>query len=326
MLDIKKIEEKLKYEYPHSLSSSTQIKRQENINAIKSFITEHNKNDKLAYQKKEKQLIVFETSQGEKVAIQFPGKESERLDKKNFPYDFRPEIIKNSEGAEIMPKDMNFSDMWGIVEKINKDHKELIPVIAALFFRIGRMVNHFAVNEDYTIRCVNSNGEIKSTSTCKLKWNKLTIDEDIIKSHNTLIEPIDIDGICFSFEAFVYSFDLILQNEDNKYYHKKKNLSSGRIQTSDSILLIASYFLEEMTLSSLIQRFVSGFGVGRCNMDEIEKATGGLIRIINVKATILSKLDEKGIEYKKSSSITKNGKSISVPIKFEKIALLTKLQ
>ena len=118
---------------------------------------------------------------------------------------------------------------------------------------------------------------------------------------------------------------MILQYEDIKYHYKKKDLSSGRITTSDSMLLLVSYFNGHTTLSTLLQRFVSGFGVGKCQTNEIEPATEGLIKIVNRKKELCNLLDSMGISYRENSIISVSGTKYNISLKLPspKIAILS---
>ena len=137
---------------------------------------------------------------------------------------------------------------------------------------------------------------------------------------------LHIDGnVEISLEAFVCFFELLLQNEDSKYYDKKKNLSSGRIPTSDSMLLLSSALYGKIRLSVLLQRFVSGFGVARCMTNEIETATDGLVVIVNRKKELLTFFEEQHIGFRVGASITVEGTSYRIAIKVpkNKIAILS---
>lgn len=308
--------------YTKSLSDDTQNKRLENINALKAFIDEEKNANGLAYSVKEERVILFETHKNEQISIQFPGKESVRNDDKRCPYDTRPKIVlKNGD----MLRDLVFADMWGIVEKINEEQHKLVRSLSALFFRMGRMVDHCPVSEDYQVEVVDieTNEVIKSYKKY-MSWNKLSLPDNVIDSFNMYLPSIELDDFTISFEAFIYFFDLILHNEDIKYNYKKGNLSSGRVPTSDSMLLLASCFDGQTTISSLLQRFVSGMGVGRILPDEIPHATGGLINIVDPKANIIEKISALGLSYDTSYKVYADKKTMTVTVAIpdKKIAFL----
>lgn len=314
MLKVNELEEQLKTTYPIKVTSITQSKRMANIDALTKLIDNEISSNTLVYEQNEEKLFLYKTKEGEKIYIQFPGKESEAADSKKRPYDFRPKI-ETKDGAII--KDLVFADMWGIIEEINEGHHTLIKSLSALFFRMGRMIDYKNTTEQYDYEIVSTkNTSITRSGKHTLTWNKLCLDKDIIESLNFHISEITLnDNTSISFEAFLYFFSLILENEDIKYYCKKQNLTSGRIPTCDSMLLLASHFTGNTSLATLLQRYVSGFGVGKCNSDEIEPSTCGLIRLINYKELLEENFLSANIDYKKNSTITVNGHSINVAFK-----------
>lgn len=302
MYNIEQLENKLKYTYPSKISDETQEKRLTNIQSIQELISSAIEENNLNFSVKEERLHIFTTQAGEKVFIQFPGKESILTGDKHRPYDFRPKIM-NSSGK--MLRDFVFADIWGAIENLNIDHHRMLKLMSALFFRMGRMTFHNKVTKNYTSELLNDNDEVVATTTRSLDWFEFGIDIDIIESLNFHAEKIQIDGdISISLEAFICFFDLLLQNEDSKYYYKKHDLSSGRIPTSDSMLLLSATLFGQIRLSVLLQRFVSGFGVARCSVNEIEPATAGLIHIVDRKNELIGFYKENNISYTSGSYIT----------------------
>lgn len=325
MLNLPQLELRMQIQYPTQISNSTQKKRKQNIDAIWQTIDTAKSENSLTYQNIEEQLILFNTTAGEQVAIQYPGKESIETGDKERPYDFRPKII-TSEG--VILRDLVFADMWSLVEGIHSSHSDMLKTLAALFFQLGRMTSHDMITEDYNYNVIDSSDTVVQSGFRTLTWNKLYIDTDILESLNTFIPYIPIDKDCsISFEAFLYFFDMILQNEDSKYFYKKNNLSSGRIQTSDSMLLLVSYFTGHTSLSTLLQRYVSGFGVGKCQIQEIEPATGNLVHLVNRKNDLIEKLENANIAYRKNAIISVDGVKITVSLKTAtpKIAVLSEM-
>ncbi|SDW39563.1 hypothetical protein SAMN05216391_10722 [Lachnospiraceae bacterium KHCPX20] len=324
MLKVNELEEQLKTTYPIKVTSITQSKRMTNIEALTQLIDSEISSNTLVYEQNEEKLFLYKTADEEKIYIQFPGKESEAAGNKKRPYDFRPKI-ETKDGTII--KDLVFADMWGIIEEINEGHHTLIKSLSALFFRIGRMIDYKYTTEQYDYEIVTTkNASIICSGKHTLTWNKLCLDKDIIESLNFHISEIRLnDNTTISFEAFVYFFSLILENEDIKYYCKKQNLTSGRIPTSDSMLLLFSHFTGNTSLATLLQRYVSGFGVGKCKSDEIEPSTCGLIRLINYKELLDKNFLTANLDYKKDSTITVKGHLIRVAFKIKspKTAILS---
>ena len=315
MLNQPQLEKALSISYPNIVSASTQNKRFANINALIKNIKNANEDYDLKYTITEERLTLYQTTSGEKVAIQYPGQETMGPNEgKIRPYDFRPRIIDINNNVV---KDLDFADMWSIVEDINKNHHAFIKSLSALFFRMGRMIDNHSITKSYEYEVISiSDSRIIATGNRELSWNQLAIDHEIIESLNFHIPCVYIDtNTSISFEAFLYFFSLILENEDIKYYYKKRNLTSGRIPTSDSMLLLSSYFSGSTSISTLLQRYVSGYGVGKCLSSEIGPATCGLVKIVNRKEELIKRLSSANMPFKEGATITVSGTPIRTAIK-----------
>ena len=312
MFDQKKIETLVSCKYPPIISKRTQEKRKTNIEEIYRIIEEITNEYQLVNNEKEARLHLFTTQNDENIYIQFPGKESVLSGNKKYPFDYRPRIMLST--GEFV-KDLNFADMWGLVEELDKQQHWITKSLSALFFQMGRMTLHKYVDKNNSYEIIEK-GKIIATGNKAMKWFELSIDEMLMKSMNFHACDLKIDeNVSISFEAFLLFFELILQNEDGKYYNRKNGLSSGRVPTSDTMLLLASTLFGKMRLSVLLQRFVSGFGVAKCSVDEINPATDGLISIVDRKKDIVDFLSKNSIEYKTSANIIVNKKSYRVVIK-----------
>ena len=325
MLNLAQLETALSCSYPKEISQTTQMRRLSNIESLKRCLDDAKSDNELKYGITEERLCLYTTSRGERIVIQYPGQESESSEEEAVrPYDFRPRIIL-PDGVII--RDLTFADMWSVLENVDKDYSKLTKSLSALFFRMGRMIDYSYVTKKYSYQVIDTQNEKElSSGSRELSWFELDLDNAVIAALNRDIYSVPIDDLTISFEAFLYFFSLILANEDIKYNYKKKNLSSGRIPTSDSMLLLAAYFSEAISLSTLLQKYVSGFGVGKCGATEIGPATSGLIKIIDRKAEIIDLLNDYGVPYRLNSSITVSGVSTSVAIKIPsyKIAILNK--
>lgn len=325
MYTIEQLENFLKCTYPFQVSVDTQNKRLKNIQAIQNLISEAIRNNGLVYQSAEERLHIFTTQAGEKVYIQYPGKESSLTGDKHRPYDFRPKII-TADGQEL--RDLVFADMWRIVEDLNTGHHRMLKLMATLFFRLGRMTLHRDVEQEYTCESLDTDGNVVHITNRHLHWFQFDISADIMESLNFHAESLRVDeGIMISLEAFLCFFELLLQNEDSKYYDKKGNLTSGRIPTSDSMLLLSAALFGRIKLSVLLQRFVSGFGVAHCSIGEIEPATDGLVCIVDRKSDISDYFNSNSIEYRSGSYITIRDKKYRALLKTNtpKVAVLASM-
>ena len=257
-------------------------------------------------------MQIFETLAGEKIYIQYPGKESLLDGAKKRPYDFRPRI-RTADG--VLLRDLDFAYMWGLIEELDHQRHQMLKLLACVFFRLGRMTLHELVEKDYPCEVLDKDENVLSTCTRHLKWYEFTMSTDVMESINFNAPLLKIDEHTISLEAFLCFFELLLHNEDSKYYYKKKDLTSGRIPTSDSMLLLSSNLYGFTKTSVILQRFVSGFGVANCRMDEIEPATGGLVRLVDRKSELISFFDEKSIKYVVGGSITVDKVAYGIVIK-----------
>ena len=302
MYTFEQLENEIKCTYPASISPETQRKRMDNISYIQQLIKNSIDDKSLRYNSLEERLHIFTTRAGEKIYIQYPGKESALIGTKYCPYDFRPKIMDSS-GRMI--RDLVFADMWGLIEDLNSDHHRMLKLLAAIFFRLGRMTLHFETEKSYVCESLDENGNVIEALERSLHWHELRFDANVIESLNYNAGNMIVDeGTSISLEAFLCFFDLLLLNEDSKYYYKKQDLSSGRIPTSDSMLLLASSLFGRIRLSVLLQRFVSGFGVAHCKADEVESATDGLVRIVDRKKELIKFWDDNNISYKNNTYIS----------------------
>ena len=290
-------------------SKETNQCRQYNIDILTKFIKDEIKLNSLKYEEKEESLLVYTTSANEKILIQFPGKESER--KKNdqkYPYDFRPKII-DADGS--MLPDMAFEDMWYIVDVINEFYKNVMTILPLIFFRMGRMVDHEL--DTRKLKKYLNNGEKEEIELCM--WY-LNMDKECMHYLNEKIEKIKIfEKYNISFEAFIYFFEMILQNEDSKYFYKKHNLTSGRINTGDSMLLLSAYYNGLISIPTLLQRYVKGKGIGTITKDEICNVTDNKVMFYDKKEIIFDFLNEHEIEYKRNSYKSIQRQTIRMVIK-----------
>lgn len=317
-----RIEKELSCLYPKQETKETKDRRSYNIKTFQEIIGKSISDNHLKYGGNEERLYLHTTQSSEKVFIQFPGKESEAEKEDKRKYDFRPRIM-TADGTVV--KDLNFADMWMIIEKIHTQSSKVLNSLSILFFRLGRMTLHNQMEEEYNYDIIDRNNNIIKKGKQKIQWYKLHIDDIIMESLDYHVENIAIDEYSFSLEAFLYFFEFILLNEDSKYFDKKKDLSSGRIPTSDSMLLISSTLLGNIRLSVLLQRFVSGRGIAKCKADEYEVATGGLVKIVDIKKEIIDYFDERQINYSISRYVTisKNKYSVYIKTNMPKVAILS---
>ncbi len=293
----------------------TNERRSFNIQSFQKLICGEIEKNNLRFGEKEERILLFTTKQGEKVYIQFPGKETlefltDGSGRVKHPFDFRP-VIKKSDGTKL--KDFTFKELWIVEELFNEKHKEFNTPLSCLYFRQGRMTIHTKVSDDYQFEIIE-NGEITSKGLVPFEWYSLDFDERIIDTFTYNGSEIKLDDTTtISLEGFIYFFELLLNNEDDKYNYRKGDLSSGRIKTSDSMLLLSSTLNGKMRLSELLQRFITGFGISSCSTKEISPSTGGLVEIISPLDELCSFLDREEVKYSKNGSIGNHPCLIKIP-------------
>ena len=215
------------------------------INIEKFFIIDRNG---LEYALKECRTQMYSTLLGEKIYIQYPGKESSKNYRNPMPKDFRPKL-QCADGS--MMKDATFGFIWDILDEIGKQHREYLSLVAAVFFRMGYMYNYVLASDlwECSTLYMDNHGinKIENNQLLNLSWYQIDFSDDVWHSLNNYIGSISTaDNQVISFEAFIKFVDLLLQNEDCKYYFKniiqgenlKYNLKSGRTSTCDANLLV----------------------------------------------------------------------------------------
>lgn len=112
------------------------------------------------------------------------------------------------------------------------------------------MTIHQLDETDYPYEIIDADGNVCDSGSRTISWYALRLEQDIIDTFDYLAPTLHINNAPYiSLEAFVYFFEMILHNEDSKYYDKKGNLSSGRIPTSDSMLLLSSNLIGKTSFS-----------------------------------------------------------------------------
>jgi hypothetical protein len=224
--------------------------------------------------------------QNEKIYIQLPGKESRNPIP--MPYDFRPKL-ECTDGS--LAKDATFEDIWEILEKIGRIHNGYLCYVAALFFRMGYMYDYVKTCGSYNCLAIQMDGDktldVQFCAPTVLDWYHMDFSEDVWHTLNALINNVTISsGQEISFEAFIKYMDLLLQNEDCKYYYKKailKNdgsykLQNGRVPTCNSGLFVIDYLKGRNSFSALLGGF--RYGVAKYSPDDYPVVTEGIVTYI----------------------------------------------
>lgn len=239
----------------------------------------------LEYGKKERQLLIYETDAGEKIFIQYPGKESLKKGDYKKPWDFRPKVY--IERSLSWLEDMSFLGIWDIMndnfKKILDSNKiEVFEAIAVLFYRMAFMIDHLKSDKLDTkyIELSFENGiekEAKNPKLLKLpSFYKYSPNRELLDYLENKCRTI---WGCLSLEGFLFYNELLTWNEDCKYYYrnvvikKKKDWigATGRVNTALTHMRIISFLLGYVPLSRVCMGFSRGRGVSPIENKEVQE-------------------------------------------------------
>lgn len=282
------LRERLKIEYnKKDVLKESKRKRKKNIASFLSI-----SRDSLKYGVKEKRIMLYETLKGEKIYIQYPGKES--TNKEPRPLDFRPEL--ETVNGTFM-QNITFGYIWDILDEIGRTHNGYLCLIAALIIKEEYMYDYQMCNEQYESYIVDyENNKVSKDSPLTLEWYKLNLDDDVWFTLNDKVGDIKINNNeVISLEAFIKFIDLLFQNEDCKYYYINKvekgkvstidgyDLKNGRNSSGDANLAILSYLQKKKKLSDLLNEFQKGRGVTSYRKSDYSIVTDDIVVNLEVQ-------------------------------------------
>ncbi len=263
--------------YQQSVARDSKVKKIENINAFSSL-----PRNGLEFGSIERMLLLHTTESGEKIYIQYPGKETKAANPDKIrPWDFRPKA-ELPDGTPI--KDLSFSDIWDDISQMHAADKNALSAFAAILFEMAFMTGHTRVCERYPYFDISmETGTCVSEGTLVLQWQKPLFAAGPIKELEKAIGKIR--GL--SLEAYLLYNDLLAQNEDCKYYYREEVLKrqkwdgiSGRRNTLLSHLSVIAYLQGYITFSKIMERFQKGYGVAPCKIAEVPDITNNLVTIV----------------------------------------------
>ena len=89
----------------------------------------------LGFVSRERRVLLHSTSFGERIFVQYPGKESERRGPDERPWDFRPKLVMRN---GIVAADLPFIAVWTDLQDVASRDRDSLPVIATLLFRMAK--------------------------------------------------------------------------------------------------------------------------------------------------------------------------------------------
>lgn len=280
-------------------TADSTTRRKLNINFIKEL-----DRDDLQYGEKEKLLHIKTTKAGEKIFIQYPGKESgNKNEDKIKPWDFRPKILLNEESQNrpekklrvvdsqsnkelIFYKDQEFRHLWQttfeMLRECEGEHEEIGRLLAIVLYRMAFLVDTKLPNESTNaevkyLKYQGSNGVVEEHNNIEEinPWYKYTPPEPALKELKKSLPAKEISGV--SLEAFLYYNHLLAWNEDCKYFYRNKQNSkgwinkTGRINTLLTLVSIIGFVMGDIRLSELLMKFVRSRGIGPSTNKEVRK-------------------------------------------------------
>ncbi len=230
----------------------------------------------LKFQDIERKLLLHTTKNGEKVFIQYPGKETiSSNSEKVRPWDFRPKL-QLSNGTYI--KDLSFPDIWDDLTDIHSSDKTLLSILAGIFFRMAVMYDYSMTENSYKYEDINSSGKIIKKGVLPFQYYKPVFSKKVLSQ----LSSITPRGV--SLEAYLIYNDLLVQNEDCKYFYRdtkiKKdtwNSNSGRYNTLLSHISVIEYLQGRLSFSEIMTRFQRGMGVAPIRLGDISNITQNII-------------------------------------------------
>jgi len=267
-----------KYSSSKEFHDEVRARRKSNIESFLGIIR-----DGLEHGVKEHRILLYTTLCGEKIYIQTPGSESIR----NPPMrcDFRP-VIQYPDGTTY--EDVSFDKIWDVLDVIGKKYNDYLSVVATILIRMGYMYEYRHTIGSYRCEALHFSCGAHTVTEVKpvdMNWYRIDFSESVWFSLNNYLAVGSILGRETSFEGFIKLFDLILQNEDCKYYYRsvvikgneKYDFSSGRIPTCNSNLLIVDYLKGNKSFSALLQGFIYGRGVAPFNVSDYQSVTDDIV-------------------------------------------------
>lgn len=261
--------------YSIDIAKKANVVKLNNIEEIKKL-----DRNNLKYQVLERRLLIDSTKFGEKIYIQYKGKESEFKGDKCRPWDFRPKMCN----ANGWIKDLSFPDIWDDLTQINCKSPDQLGILASVFYRIAFMVDYEKIEKDTIYEDIDINtGEIVDSGKIHISLYLPNFTDEFYEYlDSTFGKPRG-----FSFMSYILYNDLLVLNEDCKYFYRDVELKDivwdtkvGRRNTMLSHLSVILYLQDKITFSQIMRRFQSGFGVAPCKISEIPLVTNGIIKVV----------------------------------------------
>lgn len=271
----------------HGKTSDSYPKRNANITWVKQI-----NRDSLGFGTNERAILLHTTVAGEKIYIQYPGKESaartakgkERKESARRPWDFRPKaVLPNGE----LVRDLSFGDIWGVLFENSeilaaKNETDAIKVLSILFYRMAYMVDHkpAPINDIEVYTAAGKDFSQKAMVSHPYQMFMYSPPADAIKAI-----PGYLQWYGMSLEGFLFYNDFLAWNEDCKYYYRATEIKKsnswlngvGRMNTLLTHLRFLGCCLRQIPLATVFEDFSRGKGVSPASNVDMKKMCPELI-------------------------------------------------
>lgn len=257
-------------EYSNAMRNESKDKKLFNINCFSRL-----DRTGLKFGETERRILMHEYPTGEKLYIQFPGKESARP-VNSRPWDFRPKL-QLADGSWL--SDLSFKDVWDDLYAL-KDTNVDMGYIAMIFFRIAYMLDSELVTKELEYEDLGPDNDVIATGKIKMEWYNYNPDPELL---NHLNIPTQVLRGCSLLPYLAYN-DFLAQNEDCKYFYRSKYEKyeewdglTGRRNTLLTHMSIIAFIEGYLRFTEMMDMFQRGRGVAPLSPKLWESVTGGLV-------------------------------------------------
>lgn len=184
------------------------FKKEFNINSFANLEREG-----LKYYSRERRILLESfANNGEKLYLQYPGKESVR--NPPMPWDMRPKLDSEIDNGYY---DLAFNEVFRDLKRFSYRSKDKLQTLAYIFCRMAFMMDHKLVSGEYTTYLYGRDyGVLDLDNPVSLHYYAFRPDRIICDWLEDEIGEIrNMSALCY-----LQLNDIIAQNEDCKYYYQ----------------------------------------------------------------------------------------------------------
>ena len=235
----------------------------------------------LGFVSRERRVLLHSTSFGERIFVQYPGKESERRGPDERPWDFRPKLVMRN---GIVAADLPFIAVWTDLQDVASRDRDSLPVIATLLFRMAKMTDHRFNDRVYPSEHLRNRdlSTLEKGPDVRIPYYRYVPPARTVKLLQNRLGHIG--GV--SVEAYLYLNEYIAQNEDCKYYYRGEHAGGKRwgdgMGRSNTLMTYVSAIgaLEGLLDHSVIVNGLhSKTGVSPLKPEMLPEVTGGIVTL-----------------------------------------------